>query len=225
VGLDEVVDEFSGDALRLYELFIGPSSASVPWNMDGMEGVSRFLARLWRLLIDEESGKPAARIVDLPDDRAPALNQLLHKTIQGVTESVESIDKLNTAVSRMMEFLNTATRSEILPRPIIKTYLRLLAPFAPHIAEELWERLGESAFIARAAWPEYDPALLLDAVIEIPVQVNGRLRTVLRVDRDVEKQMLEQRVLADPTVARYVEGKSIQRIIIVPERLVNVIVK
>lgn len=125
----------------------------------------------------------------------------------------------------MMEFLNAAARSETLPITIIKTYLRLVGPFAPHIAEELWERLGEADFIARAAWPTYDPALLIDETMEIPVQVNGRLRTVLTVDRSIEQNALEQLALTDPTVMRYIEGKAVQRVIVVPGRLANVIVK
>lgn len=225
VGLDEVVDEFSGDALRLYELFIGPSSASVPWNMDGMEGVSRFLMRLWRFVVDESQNGINPRIEDTSVDTIPELNRLLHKTIQGVTESVDSIDKLNTAVSRLMEFLNAISRSESVPLPIIKTYLRLVAPFAPHIAEELWERLGESGFIAQAAWPAHDPTLIVEETIEIPVQVNGRLRTVLTVERSIAQAALEQLAVSDPAITRYVNGNEIKRVIVVPERLVNVIVQ
>lgn len=224
-GLDEVIEEYSGDALRLYELFMGPVSASAPWNMDGMEGLKRFLFRLWRLVIDEQSGAPDAKIVDVPADTVPALQRLLHQTIQGISESIESIDKLNTAVSRMMEFLNVAARSEILPLTIVKTYLRLVGPFAPHIAEELWQRLGEADFIARAPWPVFDPALLVGKTLEIPVQVNGRLRTVLTVDVDVDEHTLQQLALADTTVARHMVGKAMQRVIVVPGRLVNIIAK
>ncbi len=223
-GLDEVIEEYSGDALRLYELFMGPVSASAPWNMDGLEGLTRFLFRLWRLVIDEQTGGLNAQIVDVPADTVPALQRLLHQTIQGISESIESIDKLNTAVSRMMEFLNAATRSAILPLVIVKTYLRLIGPFAPHIAEELWQRLGEPDFIARAPWPVFDPALLVGATLEIPVQVNGRLRSVITTDAAVDEHTLEQLALADPTVARHIVGKTVQRVIVVPGRLVNLIV-
>ena len=224
-GLDEVVEEYSGDTLRLYELFMGPVSASAPWNMDGMEGLTRYLHRLWRLVIDEETGAVDAKIVDVPAATVPTLERLLHQTIQGISESVESIDKLNTAVSRLMEFLNGAGRAERLPLTIVKSYLQLVAPFAPHIAEELWQRLGEPDFIARAPWPVYDPALLVGETVEIPVQVNGRLRSVITVSTDADNATLETAALADETVTRYANGKALQRVIVVPGRLVNVIVK
>lgn len=223
-GLDDVVDEYSGDGLRLYELFIGPVSASAPWNMDGMEGVMRYLYRLWRLVIDDQSGAISSMIVDAPAESEAELQRLLHQTIQGVTESVESIDKLNTAVSRLMEFLNGASRAATLPVDIVKTYLRLVAPFAPHIAEELWQRLGERGFIANADWPKDDPALLLRDTIEIPVQVNGRLRGLIKIDADADNSQVEAVALADETVRRYVNGQAIQRVIVVPGRMVNVIV-
>lgn len=224
-GLDDVVDEFGGDTLRLYELFMGPVSASAPWNMEGMEGVRRFLVRLWRLIVDEEQGGLAGRLVDAPAESAPELNRLLHKTIQGVSESVESIDKLNTAVSRMMEFLNAAMRSEALPIPIAKCFLQLVGPFAPHLAEELWQRLGEPDFIARAPWPTYDPALTVGETKEIPVQINGRLRAVITVAVDAEDAQVEQVALADPVIQRHLDGKPVQRVVSVPGRLVNLIVK
>jgi len=224
-GLDDVVDEFSGDGLRLYELFIGPVSASAPWNMDGMEGVMRYLQRLWRLVVDEESGALAAKIVDVPAEDEPELLRLLHQTIQGITESVESIDKLNTAVSRLMEFLNGAARAERVPVPILKSYVCLLSPFAPHMAEELWQRLGEDDFVASAPWPTHDPALIVTTTIEIPVQVNGRLRSVITVVADADQAQMARAALADETVARHIDGKAVQRTIVVPGRLVNVIVK
>ncbi len=223
-GLDEVIEEYSGDALRLYELFMGPVSASAPWNMDGMEGLTRYLHRLWRLVIDEQSGDVDAKIVDVPAATAPTLERLLHQTIQGISESVESIDKLNTAVSRLMEFLNGAIRAERLPLVIVKTYLQLVAPFAPHIAEELWQRLGEPDFIARAPWPVYVPALTIGETVEIPVQVNGRLRSVITVSTDADNATLEQTALATAVIQRHIDGKPVKRVIVVPGRLVNVIV-
>ena len=124
-----------------------------------------------------------------------------------------------------MEFLNGAGRAERLPLTIVKSYLQLVAPFAPHIAEELWQRLGEPDFIARAPWPVYDPALLVGETVEIPVQVNGRLRSVITVSTDADNATLETAALADETVTRYANGKALQRVIVVPGRLVNVIVK
>jgi len=223
-GLDEIVDQYGADATRLYELFMGPVSASAPWNATGIEGVDRFLNRVWRLIVDERSGQIREPIVDLPPDQAPALERLLHKTIKGVSESIASIDKLNTAVSRMMEFVNQAGQTERLPKPIITTFLRVLAPFAPHIAEELWARLGETGLIVHAAWPTYDEALAADAVVEAPVQVNGKLRAVLQIDPAVDNAALQALALQDERIMRYVNGKTVTRVIVTPNRLVNIIV-
>lgn len=222
-GLDDVVEEFGADPLRLYELFIGPVSASAPWNMDGIEGVSRFLQKVWRLIIDERSGALQSRITDAPAASEPALERLLHKTILGVNESIASIDKLNTAISRMMEFVNAAGSTERLPRAIATTFLRLLAPFAPHIAEELWQQLGEPGLVSLAPWPTHEPSLVIEELIEMPVQVNGKLRTVLTVAAESDDTTLEQAALRDETVARFINGQTVRRVIIVPGRLVNVI--
>ena len=223
-SIDEVVAEFGADPLRLYELFMGPVSASAPWNMDGLDGVSRFLARVWRMVVDDRTGEIDVRITDISAASQPELNRVLHQTIQGVTESIESIDKLNTGVSRMMAFVNVATQAATLPRTIVTTFLRLLSPFAPHIAEELWARLGETDFIAHASWPVADPTLLVDEVIQVPVQVNGKLRTVLTVDAGSDNARLEEMALADEKITRYVDGKTVRRVIVVPKKLVNVIV-
>lgn len=226
-SVDEVVAEFGADPLRLYELFMGPVSASGPWNMDGVDGVVRFLARVWRMIIDDNSGELSSNIVDASPERAPELNRLLHKTIHGITESVDSVDKLNTGISRLMEFVNEATHAKKLPREIVTTFVRLLSPFAPHIAEELWERLGQEGFVSVAPWPTHDPALLVEEQISIPVQVNGKLRTVLTVDAGngtLDNGKLEEMALADEKVNRHVADKEIKRVIVVPKKLVNVIV-
>lgn len=226
-SVDEVVAEFGADPLRLYELFMGPVSASGPWNMDGVDGVVRFLARVWRMVIDDRTGDVSSAIVEMPADSTPALNRLLHKTIHGVTESVESVDKLNTGISRLMEFVNEATHAKKVPQEIVTTFVRLLSPFAPHIAEELWARLDQSGFVSVASWPEYDAALLVEEQISIPVQINGKLRTVLTVDASngsLDNQALEALALANEKVSRYVEEKEIKKVIVVPKKLVNIIV-
>jgi len=223
-GLDEVIDRYGADAVRLYELFTGPVSASVPWNMAGIDGVSRFLNKVWRAMVDEQTGVLNGKLTAAPPESEAALWKQLHKTIKGVNESVASIDKLNTAVSRMMEFVNLVGQSATLPVAIAKPFLRLLAPFAPHIAEELWSRLGEPALIALAAWPIYDEALCADTTIETPVQVNSKLRAVLTVDADIDHETLKQMALTDVRVAKYVDGNTITRIIVTPDRLVNIII-
>jgi leucyl-tRNA synthetase len=140
-SLDEVIDKYGADATRLYELFIGPLSASGPWNMAGIEGVYRFLHKVWRLVVNSRSGEIQSNLTEASPDTEPNLLRLLHRAIKGVREDVESIDKLNTAISEMMEFTNAAIQAKTIPRDIVKDFLRLLAPFAPHIAEELWARL------------------------------------------------------------------------------------
>ncbi|MEZ4870245.1 MAG: leucine--tRNA ligase [Caldilineaceae bacterium] len=223
-SLDEVVEEFGADALRLYELFIGPVSSSIPWNMAGIEGVARFLQRVWRLVIDEERGTVSSRVTATPPASEPALEKLLHKSIKRVTECIATIDKLNRAVSTLMEFVNGAGPAPTLPVAIVKDFLRLLAPFAPHLAEELWATLGEETLIAYATWPTYDEALIVEAEVEAPVQINGKLRTVLTVDAEIDEETLQQVALQDERIQSYVVGKTIRRIIVTPNKLVNIVV-
>lgn len=220
-GLDAVVDEYGADALRLYELFIGPLSASGPWQMDGLAGVYRFLQRVWRLVIDEQSGELNPRLATTPAERAPDLHRLLHKTIRQVSEAVESLDKMNTAVSTLMTFVNAATQAAIFPVEMAKIFLRLLAPFAPHIAEELWQRLGGRETIAYAPWPTYDAELASDEIIEIAVQVNGKLRSVVPVPAGASDAVLEAAARQDEKIQRALDGATVQRVIVAPGRLVN----
>lgn len=223
-GLDDVIDRYGADAVRLYELFIGPVSASVPWNMAGIDGVSRFLNKVWRALIDERTGEVSSKVTTAPPESELALWKQLHKTIKAVNESVASIDKLNTAVSRLMEFVNALGQAATIPTATAQTFLRLLAPFAPHIAEELWSRLGETPMIVYASWPSYDEALCVDEMIDAPVQVNGKLRAVLTVDAAIDDDTLQQLALTDSRVAKYVDGKTVKRILVTSAKLVNIVV-
>jgi leucyl-tRNA synthetase len=224
VNPDDVIDAYGADSVRLYELFIGPLSASGPWQTDGIEGVYRFLQRVWRLIVDEETGKLSTRLVDADAGSEPALNRLLHQTIQGVTVDVDSVDKMNTAISKLMVLINGATAAETLPLPIARTLLRLLAPFAPHLAEELWARLGEPDLIALASWPAYDPALAVEDLLEIPVQVNGKVRGVVTAPVDIDEGTLRELALAHENVGRHLAGKQIRRVIVVRRQLVNIVV-
>ena len=224
-SLDDVVDRYGADALRLYEVFIGPLSVSGPWQMDGLAGVHRFLQRVWRLFVDETSGAPNAKLAETPAATEPALRRMLHKTIGQVTEAVESLDKMNTAVSALMNFANAANQAATLPVEIGKGFLRLLAPFAPHIAEEIWQRLGEPPSIAHAPWPVADPTLAADEIIEIAVQVNGKLRSVIAVAADAGDAALEAAARQDAKVQRALGGASVRRVIIAPGRLVNFLTK
>ena len=225
VDPDDVIAEYGADAMRLYELFIGPLSASAPWQMTGVDGIYRFLQRAWRLVVDENTGGLNPKLTDAPGDSAPDLWKQLHKTIKEVLEDTSSIDKMNTAISHMMVFVNAATQAESLPREAVTTFLRVLSPYAPHIAEELWERLGETGLLAHAAWPEHDEALCQDETNTIVVQVNGRVRASLEVPLDMGKDELENIAVADERVQKHIDGKSVARVIVVPGRLVNVVVK
>src|SRR5690606_8312051 len=154
---DEVIAEYGADAMRLYELFMGPLDQVKPWQMAGVEGVYRFLQRVWRLVVDERSDALAERLTSVPPGSEPALERALHVTVRKVLEATEAL-RFNTAIAQMMIFVNEATNSATLPRAIVETFLRVLAPYAPHIAEELWARLGAEGLIARATWPAHDPA-------------------------------------------------------------------
>jgi leucyl-tRNA synthetase len=224
-GLDEVVDEYGADALRLYELFIGPLSAGGPWQTNGLEGVYRFLQRVWRLVIDEETGALNPRLTAAPAESAPDLHRLLHKTIHRVSEAIESLDKMNTVVSHLMSFVNAATQAAVLPIVTMKSFLRLLAPLAPHLAEELWQRLGESPSIAAAAWPQHDERLAADELVTIAVQINGKVRAVIDVPVDVGEATLQTTAEEHEAVRRALAGHSVARVIVVPGRLVNFLMR
>ncbi len=225
VNPDEVVEKYGADSLRLYELFIGPLSASAPWQMKGVEGIYRFLQRVWRLVVDQETGALNEKIVDAPASSEPELRKILHRTIKHVVEDIETIDKLNTAISRMMEFVNAGTRAKTLPREILSTFLRVLSPFASHIAEELWERLGEEGLVCQAEWPVHDESFLVDSTITLVVQVNGKVRDKLEADAQADKAELEKLALASEKIQGFLEGKTVARVIVVPGRLVNIVVK
>jgi leucyl-tRNA synthetase len=222
-SLDTIIDDYGADSLRLYELFIGPLSATGPWQTSGLEGIYRFLNKLWRLVIDENTGELNKKLTGAPENTEPNLLKLLHKTIKEVTEDVESIDKMNTAVSKMMVFINAASRAQTVPIIIIKDFLRLLAPFAPHIAEELWEKLGENELIAGSYWPKYDPTLLLDEKISIPIQLNGKFRTTIEAQTGMAEEELEKVALNNESVKKLLDGKNIVRVIIVPGQVVNIL--
>ncbi len=221
---EEVIDEYGADALRLYELFIGPLSVSAPWQTRGVEGVYRFLQRVWRLAIDEETGEPSSKLTDAPADSDSELWKIINQTIKDVTEDTESIDKMNTAISHMMVFVNAATQATAVPKETMKTFLRLLSPYAPHLTEEIWERFGEAELIAHAAWPTHDPEVLKREEVTIVVQVNGKLRSRIQLPVDSSDEEVEAAVLADERIQKYVEGKTVRKFIVVPNRLANVVV-
>ena len=221
---EEVIDQYGADALRLYELFIGPLSVSAPWQTRGVEGVYRFLQRVWRLAIDEDTGEPSSKLTDASADSDPELWKAINQAIKEVTEDTESIDKMNTAISHMMVFINAATQATAVPKETMKTFLQLLAPYAPHIAEEIWERFGETELIAHATWPTYDIEVLRREEVTIVVQVNGKLRSRIQLPVDSSNDDVEAAALADERVQKHIEGKTVRKVIVVPNRLANLVV-
>ena len=224
VTTEEATDAYGADALRLYELFIGPLSVSAPWQTRGVDGVYRFLQRVWRIVIDEDTGELNTKLTDAPIDSDLELWKVLNQAIKDVTEDTESIDKMNTAISHMMVFVNAATQAKSAPKEVVKTFLRLLAPYAPHIAEELWARLGEAMLIAHASWPICDPEALKREEVTIVVQVNGKLRGRVQLAVDATNEVAEAAALADERVQNHITGKTVRKVIVVPNRLVNIVV-
>ena len=223
VSPDDVIDAYGADAMRLYELFMGPLEQVKPWQMTGVEGVSRFLNRVWRLTVDEQSGEIQARICDADPSSEAELNKTLHKTIKKVIEDTEGM-RFNTAIAQMMVFVNEATSTKTLPRSILDPFVRLLAPYAPHLAEEIWARLGCEGLVSIADVPSFDPALCTEDTIKLIIQVNGKKRDELDVAKSADKAELERLALAAPNALKFMDGKDPKRVIVVPGRLVNIVV-
>ncbi len=223
INPDDIVREYGADSLRLYEMFMGPLEAVKPWNTRGVEGVHRFLARVWRLVVDEEAEElrlhPA--VAEVAPDRETL--RWLHRTIQKVTEDTEAM-RFNTAIAAMMEFVNYLSKLPVRPRSVIEPFVLLLAPYAPHIAEELWHALGHVHSLADEPWPQYDPALLQEDEVEIAVQINGKVRARLKVPAGSDEASVQAVVLADAAVQQHIGSKAIKMIKVVPGRLVNIVV-
>jgi leucyl-tRNA synthetase len=224
INPDAIVAEYGADSLRLYEMFMGPLEASKPWSMQGVNGVFGFLNRVWRLIVDEraESMTLNAAIVD----RAPTAEEsrVLHQTIHVVTRDIAAL-AFNTAISRMMEFTNFFTTASERPRLVMEKFVLLLSPFAPHMAEELWQALGHRASLAHEPWPEFDPELAKEDTIEVPVQINGKVRSKVIVAADADQAALEAAARVDERVAELLNGKQVVKVIVVPGRLVSFVVK
>jgi leucyl-tRNA synthetase len=223
INPDEVVERYGADSLRLYEMFMGPLEATKPWSMRGVEGVYRFLGRVWRVFMDEraEATRLAAAVQDAPPDKETL--RKLHQTIKKVTEDLDGM-RFNTAIAAMMEYTNHLTPLTVKPRAALEPLVLLLSPFAPHLAEELWRALGHTETLAYEPWPKYDPALTKADEIEVPVQVNGKLRARLTVAADIGPKELEAAALADPRVKEALAGKQVRKVVVVPRKLVNIVV-
>jgi len=247
VNPDDVLREFGADAFRLYEMFMGPLQDTKPWNTRGVEGVYRFLGRVWRLFVDEKSetafeqaqttaAQPGAELLDqillngaiAEVAASPSQLKALHACIKKVTEDLDHL-RFNTAISAMMVFVNEANSWQSRPLSVMRTFLQLLAPFAPHLAEELWARLhaafGQRApSLSYAVWPSHDPALLVESEVEVPVSVNGKLRDVIRLAAGADEAAHEAAARAAEKVKPLLEGKTVKKVIVKPGKMVNLVV-
>ena len=228
VNPDDVIDQYGADAFRCYEMFMGPLEQMKPWSMRGVEGVARFLARVWRLLMAENQAgewELSARLGDL--DPTSAQTKITHATIKKVTEDIESLS-FNTAISQMMIFVNAFTNAETIPLPAMRTFLVLLSPFAPHLSSELWEKLNikfqDAGDITEQKWPAYDERLLLEDELEIVIQINGKVRDRMKMPILANEEEMKTAALANRRIQELISGRTIHKVIVVPKKLVNVVV-
>jgi leucyl-tRNA synthetase len=221
VNPDRVIADYGADSMRLYEMFMGPLEAIKPWNMQGVEGVHRFLQRVWRMIVDEDAGRLAEAVKQAEPDEQTL--RLLHKTIKKVGDDIEGFN-FNTAISAMMIFTNHLGKQAVRPKAVVEKFVRILAPFAPHIAEELWEKLGHKDTIAYEPWPQYDKALIREKEIELAVQVNGKIKDRIVVAADADERQIKEKALSAEKVIVAMAGKTPKKIIVIKSRLVNIVI-
>ncbi|HET6273517.1 MAG TPA: leucine--tRNA ligase [Bacteroidota bacterium] len=221
VNPDEVVGQYGADAMRLFEMFMGPLEEMKPWSTRGVEGVFRFLSRVWRLYVDDE-GKLNSEVKDIPV--SSELERAYHSTVKKVGEDIEAL-RFNTAISQMMIFVNEVMKSDTRPRQLLDPFVLVLSPFAPHLAEELWEKLGHTTTLAYEPWPSFDELKLQQATVEIVIQVNGKIRSRIGVAMNTPDHELEALSLADESVKKHIDGKRLIKAIVVKNKLVNLVVK
>jgi leucyl-tRNA synthetase len=221
VNPDDVVSAYGADSLRLYEMFMGPLEQVKPWQMKGVEGVSRFLARVWRLAITDE-GTISPKIQDSPCSDKELL-RVVSETIKKVGEDIEKLS-FNTAISQMMICTNAFTQAGQVPRAEFLSFLKVLNPFAPHITEEIHARIGGEELLSEMTWPTYDEKALIRTECELVVQVNGKLRDRIWMAMDAPEETAKELALASPKVQEHVDGKTIRKIIYVPGKIMNLVV-
>ncbi|MCV7190471.1 leucine--tRNA ligase [Mycolicibacterium thermoresistibile] len=220
ISPDEICDEYGADTLRVYEMSMGPLEASRPWAPKDVVGAYRFLQRVWRLVVDEETGATRVAAHEAVDEQT---QRLLHKTIAGVSEDYAAL-RNNTAAAKLIEYTNHLTKENVTARAAIEPLLLMLAPLAPHLAEELWHRVGNTGSLAHGPFPEADPQYLVEDTVEMPVQVNGKVRGHITVAVDADKATLEAAALADEKVQAFLAGATPKKVIVVPGKLVNLVV-
>lgn len=219
VNPDDIIESHGADTLRLYEMFMGPLDASIAWSTNGLDGSRRFLDRIWRLLIND-NGNLTSKVQS--DSNDTSLERVYHQTVKKVTEDYEALH-FNTAISQLMVFINEAYKASVLPKPFIEGFVKLLSPVAPHLSEELWEKLGNAGSIAYESWPAFDEAKLVESEIEIVIQVNGKVKAKLHVPADATKEVLEQIAMGADPIKEQIEGKTVRKVIAVPGKLVNIV--
>ena len=220
VNPDKVVADYGADSMRLYEMFMGPLEATKPWNMQGVEGVHRFLQKVWRMVVNEDTGELIEAIKETQADE-PTL-RLLNQTIKKVGDDIESFS-FNTAISAMMIFVNHLGKQPVRSKSVIEKFILILSPLAPHIAEELWEKLGHKNTLAYESWPEYDEGLIKEKEIELAVQVNGRIRDRIVIAAEADEEQIKQKALSSEKVTAAIADKELKKIIVIKSRLVNIV--
>ncbi|MEC0304038.1 leucine--tRNA ligase [Terribacillus saccharophilus] len=218
VNPDDVIESHGADTLRLYEMFMGPLDASIAWSENGLDGSRRFLDRIWRLFITE-TGELSEKVQDTESED---LQKTYHETVKKVTEDFEAL-RFNTGISQLMVFINDCYKAPVIPREFAEGFMKLLSPVAPHIAEELWTKLGHEETITYAEWPVHDESKLVEQEIEIVLQAMGKLRAKVMVPHDASKEELEKIALDDEQMKSWLEGKTVRKVIVVPGKLVNVV--
>jgi leucyl-tRNA synthetase len=218
VNPDHIVEKYGADTFRMYEMFLGPVEMSKPWDTKGIEGVHRFLKKLWRLFFDEQKGKLVTEEKATPEEL-----KILHRTIKKIEEDTERFS-YNTAVSAFMVCVNELTDLKCHKKEVLEPLLILLAPYAPHISEELWRQLGNTSTILDAAYPAFNPQYLVETTKEYPVSVNGKMRTQINIDLDAAQEQVQEIVLANPIVQKWMEGKEMKKFIFVKGKMINVVV-
>ncbi|WP_419878922.1 leucine--tRNA ligase [Brevibacillus centrosporus] len=221
VNPDDIINSHGADTLRMYEMFMGPLDASIAWSTKGLDGARRFLDRVYRLFVND-SGQLNEKIVDTSE--VAGMERTYHQTVKKVTEDYEGL-RFNTGISQLMVFVNEAYKQEVLPKKYMEDFVKMLSPIAPHIAEELWEKLGHTETIAYEAWPTYDESKLVEDEVEIVLQVNGKNKEKLLIASDATKEQMEELAMENEVIKELIEGKTIVKMIAVPGKLVNIVVR
>jgi len=221
INPDKVVADYGADSIRLYEMFMGPLEAIKPWSTQGVEGVHRFLQKAWRAVVNEATGELDEAVKDARPDEATL--RLLHQTMKKVGEDIETFG-FNTAISAMMIFINHLGKQTIRPKSVVEQFVLILAPFAPHIAEELWQKLGHADSLSYEPWPVYDKELVKEKEIELAVQVNGKIKDRIVVPADADEEQIKLKALENDKVRTALGGKEPKKIIVIKSRLVNIVV-